>query len=279
MDSSLETRKIIVGEQLAPELSEIVNGPVLKPGDRAILRRFPIRFTSGNIPDSLVVRSFSGTHLIGRQDIRLTIPAADESYHFPLKGVWQIYRNFDNSFAHRCHASREFAIDLLQLSPGGTIRKYQTDSPDDFICFGQPVHAMDNGRIIKSENSINDNAPSKSNGEDDLDYRKEEYGFLDGFAGNYIIMEHDNQRYSFFAHLRKGSIRKKPGDSVKKGEVIAEVGNSGNSAGAHLHMQLNDGPDPSGSRSLPIYFENIYGIKDEPINLIAKNYLLIHTKE
>lgn len=41
-----------------------------------------------------------------------------------------------------------------------------------------------------------------------------------------------------YAHLSKLLV--KPGDTIKKGQHIAESGNSGNSSGPHLHFEMRD---------------------------------------
>jgi len=43
-------------------------------------------------------------------------------------------------------------------------------------------------------------------------------------------------------HLRRGSVRVRPGDRVAAGPLLAECGNSGNSSEPHLHFQLMDHP-------------------------------------
>ena len=56
--------------------------------------------------------------------------------------------------------------------------------------------------------------------------------------GVYIL--HANGEASWYLHTQKGSIRVKKGDNVKRGDVIAKVGNSGGSAQPHLHFTLVD---------------------------------------
>lgn len=57
-------------------------------------------------------------------------------------------------------------------------------------------------------------------------------------AGNFILMKHGDAPilYTFYAHLRKGSISVTAGQSVRAGEKIAEVGSSGDSLAPHLHF-------------------------------------------
>jgi len=73
--------------------------------------------------------------------------------------------------------------------------------------------------------------------------------------GNYIIMNCDNNVYACFAHFKKDSIKVKVGDTIIKGQVIGEVGHSGNSTSAHLHFQLMDNEDIKNAKGIPCVFE------------------------
>jgi murein DD-endopeptidase MepM/ murein hydrolase activator NlpD len=53
------------------------------------------------------------------------------------------------------------------------------------------------------------------------------------YSGNSIFLDHGQGIYTMFFHLSK--ILAKPGQAVKKGDVIGLVGSTGRSTGAHLH--------------------------------------------
>ena len=54
--------------------------------------------------------------------------------------------------------------------------------------------------------------------------------------GNHLIINHGNGIKTLYAHCQ--SISVKQGDKVKKGDVIAKVGTTGDSTGNHLHFEV-----------------------------------------
>jgi murein DD-endopeptidase MepM/ murein hydrolase activator NlpD len=70
--------------------------------------------------------------------------------------------------------------------------------------------------------------------------QSERKGATLGFnAGNFVMIEHklNGSRYlTLYAHLRKGSLKVASGQKVSRGELLAEVGSSGNSQVPHLHF-------------------------------------------
>lgn len=54
--------------------------------------------------------------------------------------------------------------------------------------------------------------------------------------GQTLELDHGNRLSTLYAHLRQALV--KPGDIVRRGQVIAEVGNSGRSTGPHLHFEV-----------------------------------------
>lgn len=59
------------------------------------------------------------------------------------------------------------------------------------------------------------------------------------FFGIYVLCKHEYQGktiYSLFAHCNSVNVQK--GDKIKQGQVVAHSGNTGNSAGPHLHWEV-----------------------------------------
>ena len=61
---------------------------------------------------------------------------------------------------------------------------------------------------------------------------------------------------AFYAHLQKGSVTVKPGDKVKRGQVIGRLGNSGNTSAPHLHFHIVTGPSVLGSDGVPYVIDH-----------------------
>ncbi|MCK5163193.1 MAG: M23 family metallopeptidase [Desulfobacula sp.] len=56
------------------------------------------------------------------------------------------------------------------------------------------------------------------------------------YIGNLIVIDHGHGRVTKFGHLKK--IMVKPGQQVKRGDVIALLGNTGRSTGPHVHYEV-----------------------------------------
>jgi murein DD-endopeptidase MepM/ murein hydrolase activator NlpD len=80
-------------------------------------------------------------------------------------------------------------------------------------------------------------------------------GAGDGPAyGNAIVIKHAPGSYTQYAHLL--SINVSPGQQVKTGQKIGEVGSTGNSTGPHLHFEVRNTPN--------------YGSAKDPVQAMRK---------
>src|SRR5690625_1719391 len=63
-----------------------------------------------------------------------------------------------------------------------------------------------------------------------------------GRSSELVILEHtvgDTTFYSWYVHMYPDGVFVEVGQRVRAGEVIAEVGNNGNSTGPHLHFEIH----------------------------------------
>lgn len=84
---------------------------------------------------------------------------------------------------------------------------------------GTPVYAMADGVVMISKSS----------------------GWNGGY-GQYIVIKHGNKTQTLYGHLSKNDVV--AGQSVKQGQKIGELGNTGRSTGPHLHFEVRGDPDP-----------------------------------
>jgi murein DD-endopeptidase MepM/ murein hydrolase activator NlpD len=138
------------------------------------------------------------------------------------------------------HASRRLRVDLITAERAQDDRPTARELPDgptpfvwpiaDGVLFsefgprgqthhdgvdisspvGTPVRAARDGRVIYADS-------------------------LRGY-GNLIILEHDGGYATVYAHNRENHAS--PGDEVRQGETIAEVGDTGTASGPNLHFEI-----------------------------------------
>ena len=106
----------------------------------------------------------------------------------------------------------------------------------------------------------------------------EKAGFVPLVSGNYAIIKHAKDEYAFYAHIKNGTLKVKKGDKVKQGQILGNVGNSGNSTGPHLHFQLMDKPSALTGQGLPISFTNLKSFTGEKITFIENTLSIVYTE-
>jgi hypothetical protein len=135
------------------------------------------------------------------------------------------------------NGSERFAVDWVRYDPSAkplSTVKGDPSKNESNLAFGQPVIAVANGTVV----SVVSDKPESPPGALPSGIP------FDQLTGNTIILDLGHGIFATYAHMKMGSATVRVGERVKKGQEIGQVGNSGNTSGAHLHFQLQRGPLP-----------------------------------
>jgi hypothetical protein len=142
--------------------------------------------------------------------------------------------------------AERFAIDYLQLSPDGTVFKGPKDKTESYPYFGADIHAVADGPVV----AVVDGLPEQVPGTNPTGLPLDQYG------GNHVVQDIGDGNYAFYAHLKTGTVKVKVGDQLTTGQVLGNLGNTGNSDAPHLHFHVMSTPDPLRSNGLPFVFKD-----------------------
>ncbi|SNC75990.1 Peptidase family M23 [Marinobacter sp. es.048] len=119
------------------------------------------------------------------------------------------------------------ALDIFRVSPLGIHKNgWLASDPARYTTFGTPVVAPCDGEIAKVVD-----------GREDMPVPVMDRAHM---AGNYVAIN-CGRFFVILAHLRKGTVAVSAGDQVAVGDLLGEMGNSGNSSEPHLHVHAQRG--------------------------------------
>jgi hypothetical protein len=197
---------------------------------------------------------------------RHLVPGPARRVHSPVRGRWQALNSPATKVpSHGTRAyGQAYAIDLVHEPADGDRPVFASGAAmrpnDDYPAFGQPVLAMVDGVVVTASDGLRDHRARSSwlgFAYLTLEGAVRELGGPRFIVGNHVVIRSDDGAFALVAHLRRGSVRVRPGDRVRAGEQVAECGNSGNSSEPHVHAQLMDRPSPWTGQGLPMEFRDV----------------------
>lgn len=205
-------------------------------------------------PNETMLKEGGGIVEGARVSVRQSKPLVISS---PLRGPgWLAANGPSNISGHRrtiivlegrARIPQRFATDWVKLGPDGRLFHDDPSKNANWYDFGAEVLAVADATVVAIKDGLPENVP--------LSPQRIVPITLETVGGNHIILDLGNGYFAFYAHLQPGSLRVKVGDRVRRGQVLALLGNTGNSDAPHLHFHVADANSPLGSEGLPFVFD------------------------
>ncbi len=191
-------------------------------------------FHSGNIDEGIdTVNAVYDNYIKERPEYAKAVDLP-----LPLRGTLFVWGNNRRDSVTHAGMNR-FCFDFLGADEYGSLMRQGVASPgknSDYYGFGRDILSVCDGVVEEIENGKPDIAPRL-------------IPVLGN--GNYVYVKDAQGRHHNYQHLRAGSVCVRPGETVKTGQKIGELGNSGYTGFAHLHYGLYS---PDWKVSLPVRF-------------------------
>ena len=252
-----------LGEEVA-----LATPPRLEPGRAAVAQS--VYVATRGLPSAVRVRveaapDGDGGKVVATGRLAVAEQLAANDYRLPLAGSWFMRSTPGPSSHHRWNSQTEFAVDFWKLDGDGRPHRGEGTSAEEYYGYGAPVLAAADGVVVAMENEAEqdwevrlprEGEDRQAHGRRLMRYNVESMraGLHRALMGNHVVIAHDGGEHSAYGHLKRGSVRVQVGQRVRQGEVIGEVGDTGDTHLVHLHFQISDGPDPLAARSVPFRF-------------------------
>jgi hypothetical protein len=141
--------------------------------------------------------------------------------------------------------SRRYAIDWM-LQKNGEIVSGDPRDNHSYYAYGQPVFAVADAIVVKARDGLPDNVPGPIE-----TFHPAVPITLDTAGGNTITLDLRGGQYAWYFHLQPSSIRVKPGEHVRRGQLLARVGCSGDPPVPHLHFEVTTSPTLLAGEGIP----------------------------
>ncbi|MDT4967105.1 MAG: hypothetical protein QOJ64_1842 [Acidobacteriota bacterium] len=172
-------------------------------------------------------------------------------------GGWLASNGMSNTSSHRrtllavngkARIAQRFATDWTRIGADGLAFRGDPSKNANWSAYGTEVLAVADASVADVSDGIPENDPTAD--------KRAVPITLENAAGNYVILDLGHGYFALYAHLQPGRIHVKKGDKVKRGQVLALLGNSGNSDAPHLHFHITDGNSPLGAEGVPYVIDS-----------------------
>lgn len=244
--------------------SPLEGDAVLQPNESMVVF-IELKFDSASDIPKAIVQQFSGIAATNPgsshpEDVAyLMVPQLLNENALPLFGAplqganWVVingccspagaHRGSIQTISGRLRVAQRFATDWMKIGSNGKFFEGDPTDVANWYNYGEPILAVADGTVVAVLDELDDQSPGSLPDPGTIT--------INTVDGNHVILDIGGGVYVFYAHLKRGSVTVKVGDSVARGEVIAELGNSGNTSAPHLHIHFVDSPSALAADGIP----------------------------
>jgi len=196
-----------------------------------------------------------------------TIPAAPAPFELysPFRhGSYYVVAGGANFSTNQHAFSRvsRYAIDITKLNDWGFAASGLFSSDlRSYVAFGADIVAPCSGEVIGTENALADQPPFNP------DSSKQ------GTGGDHVVLFCQGHSV-LIGHMRQGTVAVVVGDQVAAGQLLGQVGNSGNSISPHIHIgavrglyayDRSDREAPPGIEPVPLFIQGRFLVRGDTL--------------
>ena len=159
-----------------------------------------------------------------------------------------VHRNALLAVNGKLFDSQRFAIDWIRADAAGRVVTGDPSDVSNWVGYGAKVMAVADGVVVASLDDLEDQVPGELPNPSTIN--------LENVDGNYVVIDHGDGLYSFYAHFQPGSVEVEVGDEVQTGDQLGLLGNTANTSAPHLHFHIMSGPSPIASDGFPYVFNS-----------------------
>jgi hypothetical protein len=141
--------------------------------------------------------------------------------------------------------AQRFAIDWFRLDDQHRAWVGDPTQLSSYLSYGEPVIAAADGTVVDALDGLPDSQPPHLPPPPPIEET----------SGNHVVQHIGPGVFLLYSHLKPGSVRVNAGQSVRRGQVLGQIGTSGNSSTPHLHFQVMTTPTFFPTDSPPFVFE------------------------
>jgi hypothetical protein len=150
--------------------------------------------------------------------------------------------------------SRRYAIDWKQVTDNAS---FSGDARDvhSYYSYGKAVLAVADGRVVAARDGLPDNIPGHGEA-----FHPAVPITLETITGNTITLDIGGGQFAYYLHLQSGTLRVKAGEQVRRGQVLANIGASGDAREPHLHFEVTTSAKPLAGEGVPYLIDRYHSV-------------------